>query len=247
MTFLDFQTFKKTKNFNNETYDLGIKAQPSSHPSRAPSNQPTSKPSRTVITTITVKQLILGITASTALTPAFQNAFIAALLAVLPKGCHVAITSIQLYYDDGSIENLRRRLLRSVIGVQINYAVSTPLASLSADVLQSALVNPLSVSTMTSLLLLNYPQGTTTNNQYLLPLVLYVPPSHTFYLLLPFDCLMIWLGYHSYCHTSTFYGNICTITWSYLHPSPIVAIGCDSSQYSWLSNSADSTLNWTMV
>ena len=111
-----------------------------------------------------MKQLVLGVTAATALTPAFQNAFIAALLAVLPKGCHVVINSIQLYYDDGSIENLRRILLRAVIGVQINYAVSTPLASVSADIMQSVLTNPTSVSTVSSLLLLSYPQGTQTNH-----------------------------------------------------------------------------------
>ena len=129
-----------------------------------PSNQPTSKPSRTVITRVAVRQIILGVSAATAMTQAFLNAFIAAILATLPKGSQVVITSVQLYYDDGSIENQRRTLLRAVIGAQINYVVSSPLASMSVDILQSILTNPASVTTMNSLLALSYPQGTKSNN-----------------------------------------------------------------------------------
>lgn len=106
-----------------------------------------------------MKQLVLGVTAATALSSAFQNAFTAALLTILPKGCLVVISSVQEYYDDGSIQNLRRILLRAAIGVQINYAISTPLASVSTENMQNALINPTSVSTVSSLLSLSYPLG----------------------------------------------------------------------------------------
>ena len=60
--------------------------QPIAHPTGHPTVQPTSKPSRIIITIVAVKQLILGVTAATALTPAFQTAFIASIQKILPKG-----------------------------------------------------------------------------------------------------------------------------------------------------------------
>ena len=107
-------------------------------------------------TTVTVSQVVLGVTTNT---PAFQQAFVASLLSVLPTGSKIKITAVKLYYDDGSTTVVtRRRLLRSVIGVAITYEVTTMQADASPTSLLALLAAPASVSAIATYLKSSYPE-----------------------------------------------------------------------------------------
>ena len=117
--------------------------------------QPTSRPTKRPVF---VRQTILGVKANT---PAFQTAFKASIMSVLPAGSTVKITSVKLFWSDGTVTASRRRelLQATVVGVQVAYDVVTPPSAGSTSSLEALLANPTTVSAVSTNLAATFPDA----------------------------------------------------------------------------------------
>ena len=120
--------------------------------------QPTSRPTKRPVF---VRQTILGVTANT---PEFQTAFTASIMSVLPTGSTVTITSVQLFWSDGTVttSTSRRRELAqaTVVGVQVAYSVVTAASAGSTSSIEALLSNPATVSAVSTNLATTIPGAT---------------------------------------------------------------------------------------
>ena len=100
----------------------------------------------------------MGVTANT---PSFQTAFTASIMSVLPAGSTVTITSVKLFWSDGTVTASRRRelLLATVVGVQVAYNVVTPPSAGSTSSLEALLANPTTVSAVSTNLAATFPDA----------------------------------------------------------------------------------------
>ena len=136
-------------------------SQPTMNPS-SPTGQPTSRPSSrptfVIKVVVAASQVILGITANS---QQFQDKFIAALTPLLPKYSSVIITSVLLYYDDGTTTGRRhsRALLKSVVGVQVSYTVTTTAAATTPASIVASLSTPNAITSLSNTLAATYPNA----------------------------------------------------------------------------------------
>ena len=100
----------------------------------------------------------MGVTANT---PAFQIAFTASIMSVLPTGSTVTITSVKLFWSDGTVTASRRRelLQATVVGVQVAYSIVTAASAGSTSSIEALLANPATVSAMSTNLAATIPEA----------------------------------------------------------------------------------------
>ena len=127
-----------------------------SSPTGQPTSRPSSRPTFIIKVTVAATQVILGVTANS---QQFQDAFIAALAPLLPKYSTVIITSVLLYYDDGTTTSSRRVLLKSVVGVQVAYSVTTTAAATTPASIVASLATPNAITSLSTALAATYPNA----------------------------------------------------------------------------------------
>ena len=73
-------------------------------------------------------------------------------MSVLPTGSSVTITSVQLFWSDGTVTTSRRRelLAATVVGVQVAYSVVTAASAGSTSSIEALLSNPTTVSAVST-------------------------------------------------------------------------------------------------
>ncbi len=72
-------------------------------------------------------------------------------------GSTVTITAVKLYYDDGTLSVSRRQLLKTVIGVEVSYSVTTEKAEATPDSVVAALADNATLTKMSTELTKTYP------------------------------------------------------------------------------------------
>ena len=162
-----------------------------SSPTGQPTSRPTSRPTFIVKVTVAATQVILGVTSNS---QQFQDAFIAALTPLLPKYSSVTITGVLLYYDDGTTTSSRRVLLKSVVGVQVSYSVTTTSPAVTPASIVASLGTPNAIQSLSTALAVKYP-----NAFVQAPLISSTGTPHRYCLPLP-DPFPHPLTYSSSCH-----------------------------------------------